>query len=63
MLEISNGYPNSASPLAGSPSPPGPSGGGGGGDKRAGLRVVIPSATATSLQPSPQDEVTTIHWS
>ncbi|GLH06011.1 Uncharacterized protein GBIM_11538 [Gryllus bimaculatus] len=68
MLEMSNGYPNSSSPLGGSPSP-GPSpvmaaakssssskqhspGGGGGGGGRSNLRVVIPPPQGHAVAPS-----------
>ncbi|XP_065166505.1 myocyte-specific enhancer factor 2 isoform X2 [Atheta coriaria] len=62
MLEMSNGYPNSASPMGGSPSPgpsPGPGMGGGGGSAkhlkqhsptpRSNLRVVIPNNLADDI--------------
>ncbi|KAJ1521246.1 hypothetical protein ONE63_002931 [Megalurothrips usitatus] len=45
MLEMSNGYPNSSSPLAESPPPPGTSPKGGKHSPRGGLRVLIPSQT------------------
>lgn len=63
MLEMSNGYPNSASPMGGSPSP-GPSPGPGltsskhpkqhSPGPRSNLRVVIPTPLGQSISP---DEV------